>query len=175
MRRRPHEARFFRGFGDVTYFLRQKTRSIGIPKHAAPFTGRCTQLNEHLSFDVFVICNPFRYFVYDAYARIQVFVFLTSTGIHTTQNVFHSSLGWKIIRMRQRRQKKHTQRGRYLIHNFTDSHDGLYLFAFLKFSSLLRSTGCVTLAIRMCTNARKLSAFYDQVFISYRFIIKPTF
>jgi len=50
-----------------------------------------------------------------------------------------------------------------------------YLFAFLKFSSFLRSTGCVTLAIRMCANACKLSAFYDQILISYRFIIKPTF
>ncbi len=51
----------------------------------------------------------------------------------------------------------------------------LNLFTFFKFSSFLRSTGCVTLAIRMCASSCKLSAFYDQIFISYRFIIKPTF
>ena len=50
-----------------------------------------------------------------------------------------------------------------------------YLFAFLKFSSFLGSTGCITLAIGMRSNACKFPSFYDQVFIPYRFIIKPTF
>ena len=103
MRGRLHEARFFRNFCDVIDFLRQKTRSVGIPKHAAPFSRRRTQLSEHLSFDVFVIYDLHRYLVYDAYARIQVFVFLTTMGIHTAQYELDPSLGWKVIRMCQRR------------------------------------------------------------------------
>ncbi len=99
MRSHPHEARIFRDFGDVTYFLRQKSGSLGVPKHATSFSRRCTQLSEYLAFGVFVVCDLLCYLVYDAYARVQDFVLLTTMGIHTTQYVFHSSLSWEIIRM----------------------------------------------------------------------------
>ena len=64
-------------------------------------------------------------------------------------------------------------------HSFKQSRERTslrpYLLAFFKFSSFLRSPGCVTLAVGMRSSSCKLSAFYDQILISYRFIIKPTF
>ena len=53
--------------------------------------------------------------------------------------------------------------------------DPFSLFALFEFGSFLRSSSCISLAIRMGSGSRELSAFYDQILVSHRLIVEPTF
>ena len=115
----PYKTRFFRHGCDITNFSNQKTRAIGVSKYAAAFTGCGTQLGKHLTFKVFVVYDIVCYLVDDADARVEIFVLLAAVGIHTTQDEFHSSLGWKIVGVGSvvRQQQRQGQCSSHRFHN----------------------------------------------------------